>query len=84
MNDVFKLEILKKIERRLSNFLQQSNTEILHNEKENVTFLTQEFKPTEDELNDPGNPNLEKDIYQRHLESRIEKEMSIVDRSLKF
>ena len=84
MNDVFKIEAVRKLERRLSTFLQQSNAEILKNDKENVTFLTQEFRPTADELIDPGVPNLEKDIYSRHLESRIEKEMSIIDRSLNF
>ena len=49
-----------------------------------MTFLTQEFRPTADELIDPGLPDLENDIYARKLESRIDKEMDFVDRSLKF
>ena len=68
MNDVFKMEKVKTLERKLSTFLKQSNADILINEKENVTFLTQEFKPTADELIDPGLPDLENDIYARRLE----------------
>lgn len=68
MNDVFKMEKVKALERKLSTFLKQSNADILNNEKENVTFLTQEFQPTAEELVDPGLPDLENDIYARRLE----------------
>jgi len=37
-----------------------------------VTFLTQEFRPTAEELVDPGEPDLENDIYARRLEQRID------------
>ena len=32
MNDIFKIETVRKLERRLSTFLQQSNAEILKND----------------------------------------------------
>ncbi len=68
MNDVFKIEKVKALERKLSTFLKQPNADILQNEKQNVTFLTQEFRPTTEELVDPGLLDIESDIYARRLE----------------
>lgn len=84
MHDMFKMKNLKAIERKLATFLEQSKFDLQTHEKENITFLTQEFRPTADELVDAGLPNLEEDIYGRRLETRIEKEMEFVDRALKF
>jgi len=67
------MEKLKTLEQKIEKFLKQPNEDLRKKETENVTFLTQVFKPTDDELADPEFktprlPNLEKDIYSRHLE----------------